>query len=96
MLNDAAISDWCVRSLGAPMSRALFRADHLAQVTNAELADGRGAVIKIRPHEPRIAGLWVRPFNAKRDAASGGGPQLDPLAGQIAERLARAGLPATR
>jgi len=56
MLDDAAISGWCARSLGAPMTRALFRTGHLAQVVGAELADGRHAVIKIRPHEPRIAG----------------------------------------
>jgi Ser/Thr protein kinase RdoA (MazF antagonist) len=33
------------------------------------------------------AGLWVRLFNAKKDAADGGGPQLDRLAGEIADRL---------
>lgn len=38
------------------------------------------------------AGLWVRLFNAKKDAANGGGPQLDRLAAEIPERLARAGL----
>jgi hypothetical protein len=38
------------------------------------------------------AGLWVRLFNAKKDAADGGGPQLDRLAGEIGERLALAGL----
>ena len=42
------------------------------------------------------AGLWVRLFNAKKDAAGGGGPQLDLLASQITERLARAGLLPTR
>jgi hypothetical protein len=71
MLNDAAISGWCARSLGAPVARPLFRAGHLAQVVGAELADGRHVVVKVRPYEPRIAGL----------------------AGQITERLARAGLP---
>lgn len=40
------------------------------------------------------AGLWVRLFNAKKDAAGGGGPQLDRLAADVAERLRRAGLPA--
>ena len=40
------------------------------------------------------AGLWVRLFNAKKDAADGGGPQLDRLAAEVAERLGRAGLPA--
>jgi Ser/Thr protein kinase RdoA (MazF antagonist) len=38
------------------------------------------------------AGLWVRLFNAKKDAAQGGGPQLDHLAAEIRQRLARAGL----
>jgi hypothetical protein len=45
--------------------------------------------------EPQIrdawaAGLWVRLFNAKKDAADGGGPQLDRLAGEVSERLALA------
>jgi hypothetical protein len=38
------------------------------------------------------AGLWVRLFNAKKDAAAGGGPQLDRLCGEMAQRLERAGL----
>jgi hypothetical protein len=40
------------------------------------------------------AGLWVRLFNAKKDAADGGGPQLVRLAAEAAKRLSRAGLPA--
>ena len=40
------------------------------------------------------AGLWVRLFNAKKEAAAGGGPQLDRLSGEIAQRLERAGLDA--
>lgn len=38
------------------------------------------------------AGLWVRLFNAKKDAADGGGPQLDRLAGEISDRLDLAAL----
>jgi Ser/Thr protein kinase RdoA (MazF antagonist) len=38
------------------------------------------------------AGLWVRLFNAKKDAADGGGPQLDRLANEVSERLSLAGL----
>ncbi len=38
------------------------------------------------------AGLWVRLFNAKKDAAAGGGPQLDRLADELPERLSYAGL----
>ena len=47
--------------------------------------------------EPEIqdawaAGLWVRLFNTKKDAAEGGGPQIDRLAGEVDERLARAAI----
>jgi hypothetical protein len=42
--------------------------------------------------EAWAAGLWVRLFNAKKDAVSGGGPQLDWLAGEIEHRLTLAGL----
>ncbi len=38
------------------------------------------------------AGLWVRLFDAKQEAAGGGGPQLDRLATEIDERLDRAAL----
>lgn len=38
------------------------------------------------------AGLWVRLFDARQEAATGGGPQLDRLAGDIDERLVKAGL----
>ena len=38
------------------------------------------------------AGLWVRLFNAKKDAGEGGGPQLDRLRNELDERLHRAGL----
>ncbi len=35
-------------------------------------------------------GLWVRAFNAKKDAADGGGPQLDLLGHEVETRLAQA------
>ena len=38
------------------------------------------------------AGLWVRLFNARKDAAVGGGPQLDRLQDEVGERLACAAL----
>ena len=38
------------------------------------------------------AGLWVRTFNAKKEHLDGGGPQLERLAGEVAERAALAGL----
>lgn len=43
-------------------------------------------------HDAWAAGLWVRLFNAKKDAADGGGPQLDRLAGEIGDRLDLAAL----
>jgi hypothetical protein len=39
------------------------------------------------------AGLWVRLFNAKKDAASGGGAELERLDAEVGDRLALAGLP---
>lgn len=33
------------------------------------------------------AGLWIRHYNAKKDAADGGGPQLELLAQDYGERL---------
>jgi len=38
------------------------------------------------------AGLWVRLFDAKQEAAEGGGPQVDRLASDIDERLYQAAL----
>jgi hypothetical protein len=36
------------------------------------------------------AGLWVRAFNAKKERMEGGGPQLDRLAPEVAERWSKA------
>ncbi len=38
------------------------------------------------------AGIWIRSYNAKHDAAKGGGPQLDLLSDEIGIRLRQAGL----
>lgn len=38
------------------------------------------------------AGLWVRLFNAKKDAGAGGGAQLERLQAELKERMSRAGL----
>jgi hypothetical protein len=38
------------------------------------------------------AGLWVRLFNAKKDAADGGSPQLDRLGAEMDDRLTLAAL----
>jgi hypothetical protein len=43
-----------------------------------------------------VGGLWVRLFNAKKDAADGDGPQLDCLAGEIGDRPAAGRLTVSR
>ncbi|HWG25032.1 hypothetical protein [Actinospica sp.] len=53
-------------------------------------ADRRWSEPEVR--EAWAAGLWVRLFNAKKDAVDGGGPQLDRLADEVGERLALAAL----
>jgi hypothetical protein len=55
-----------------------------------QAADRRWAGREIQ--DAWAAGLWVRLFNAKKDAADGGAPQLDRLEGEVAERLALAGV----
>lgn len=56
MPDDAFLTDWCDRYLGARPAGVLFRSGHLSEVVAAELADGRRVVIKARPSDPRIAG----------------------------------------
>jgi hypothetical protein len=77
MLDDAALADWCGRSLGARPVSVLFRAGHLAQVVGVELADGSAVVIKIRPFELRIAGCAA----VQDHLARAGFPCPVPLAG---------------
>ncbi len=76
-LPDKVISDWCASSLGAWPARVSFRSGHLAQVVGVELADGRSAVIKIRPFEPRIEGCVA----VQAHLARAGFPCPAPLAG---------------
>jgi hypothetical protein len=64
---------------------------------SADFIDSYQAAADTRWTEPEIqdawaAGLWVRLFNAKKDAAGQGGPQLGQLAGEIDERLSLAAL----
>jgi hypothetical protein len=56
VLNDAFLTDWCPRHLGAPFERVLFRSGFLSEVVGVELSSGVRAVVKARPFEPRIAG----------------------------------------
>ena len=56
MLDDALLADWCLRYLGAPFGRVLFRSGFLSEVVGVELSSGLRAVVKARPFQPRIAG----------------------------------------
>ncbi len=56
MLDDALLADWCLRHLGAPVERVLFRSGFLSEVVGVELSSGLRAVVKARPFQPRIAG----------------------------------------
>lgn len=47
---------------------------------------------QLQVQEAWAAGLWVRLFNARKDAADGGGPRLDRLEAEVDERLALAAL----
>jgi len=56
-------------------------------------AQARGRPWTRTEHEVAwAAGLWVRCFNAKKDAVVGGGPQLDRLAGEVAARSRNAAI----
>jgi len=56
VLDDALLADWCLRYLGAPFERVLFRSGFLSEVVGVELSSGLRAVVKARPFQPRIAG----------------------------------------
>jgi Ser/Thr protein kinase RdoA (MazF antagonist) len=59
---------------------ASYQAAHARAWTQSEVQDAWAA------------GLWVRLFNARKDAAVGGGPRLDRLEDEVDERVARAAL----
>ena len=56
VLDDALLADWCLRYLGAPFERVLFRSGYLSDVVGVELSSGLRAVVKARPFQPRIVG----------------------------------------
>ena len=89
MVCGASASVWAARHTSTRSLRPLARA--LAVVIVAAWA-GEYVADGAARQAAWAAGLWVRLFNAKKDAAAGGGPQLDRLSGEIARRLERAGL----
>jgi hypothetical protein len=94
VLDDTMVSDWCEQSLGACVTRVLFRSGNLAQVIGAGLADGRSVVIKVRPFEARIVGCTAA--QARLAAGTGTRPRAVESRGPAAyplghERTAKRG-----
>jgi len=79
VLDDAFLTDWCDRYLGARPARVLFRSGHLSQVVAVELADGRRVVIKARPSDQRLAGCTA----VQRHLARAGFPCPEPLVAPV-------------
>ena len=75
MLDDALLADWCLRHLGAPFERVLFRSGFLSEVVGVELTSGLRAVVKARPFQPRIAGC----LQVQAALTRGGFPCPQPL-----------------
>lgn len=78
-----ASSIWAARGGSGEASTVAQSAEFLAAYVEASDREWT-------PEEHALAwtaGLWVRLFNAKKDAADGGGPQLDRLHTEVAERV---------
>lgn len=82
MLDDALLADWCLRHLGEPCDRVLFRSGFLSEVVGVELPSGRRVVVKARPFQPRIAGC----VEVQAALARVGFPCPEPLTGATRER----------
>jgi hypothetical protein len=77
VLDDVSLEDWCLRHLGAPVERVLFRSGFLSEVVGVELSSGLRAVVKARPFQPRIAGC----LQVQAALARVGFPCPEPLTG---------------
>lgn len=75
MLDDALLADWCLRHLGAPVERVLFRSGFLSEVVGVELSSGLRAVVKARPFEPRLTAC----LQVQAELARAGFPCPEPL-----------------
>lgn len=56
VLDEVFLADWCLRYLGAPLERVVFRTGQVSEVVGVELSRGLRVVVKARPFHPRIAG----------------------------------------
>jgi hypothetical protein len=75
VLDDALLAGWCLRYLGAPLERVLFRSGFLSEVVGVELSSGLRAVVKARPRQDRIAGC----VQVQAALAGAGFPCPEPL-----------------
>jgi hypothetical protein len=98
-----AVHDWdsviaqpeaCIVGLAAavwPATGAASVAQTADFIASYQMAAGR-VWAQSEVQDAWAAGLWVRLFNARKDAAGGGGPRLDRLEGEVDERRACAAL----
>ena len=68
---------WCTDHLGSAPVAELFRSGHLSTVIGLRLADGREAVVKVRPASPRITAC----VEVQRRMFESGYPCPEPLGG---------------
>jgi hypothetical protein len=88
VLDDALLAGWCLRYLGAPFERVLFRSGFLSEVVGVELPGGLRAVVKARPFQPRIGGC----LQVQAALARVGFPCPEPLTVAVLSPSARIGL----
>jgi len=94
VLSEQLLFTWCRNELGASPGGP-GEAASIAQTADFLSAYQAAAGVSWTDRHVQLAwaaGLWVRLSNAKKDAARGGGPQLDRLGAEVSQRLARAGL----
>jgi Phosphotransferase enzyme family len=77
VLDDRLLADWCLRHLGAPLERVLFRSGHVSDVVGVELSSGLHVVVKARSFQPRIAGC----LRVQAELGRTGFPCPQPLTG---------------
>lgn len=79
---DSIVDRFCVRELGAGISKVLFRATSVGVVFGVRLDDGRRVVVKA--HQPRETGARLEAVHAiQRDLHRAGLPCPQPLAGPV-------------
>jgi hypothetical protein len=76
-VDPARLARWCEEHLGSPPAGEIFRSGYLSAVIGLRLADGRAAVVKVRPASPRLAAC----VEVQRRLFGSGYPCPEPLTG---------------